>query len=60
MGDFYEYDTQQAKEVQLILMYSGFDPEFVDGVFGDGTRKAIKAFQKHLEILSSGYINDRT
>ncbi len=56
----YAPDKRKVKEIQLLLMYEGFDPGDVDGALGPGTRDAIRDFQKSLNLSSSGYIGKKT
>lgn len=59
-GNGYAPDKRKVKEIQLLLMYEGFDPGDVDGALGPGTRDAIRDFQKSLNLSSSGYIGKKT
>jgi len=56
----YAPDKRKVKEIQLLLMYAGFDPKYVDGTMGYGTRKAVKEFQKFLHLPISGYVGQKT
>lgn len=54
------HNPKISKEIQLILMYAGFDPKYTDGVIGPSTRRAVKDFQKHLNLPVSGYVSKKT
>lgn len=60
IGVGYSRDTRKARDIQLILMYNGFGPKYVDGALGPGTRKAIKKFQKSMKLPPSGYVGKET
>ena len=59
-ADGYATDIGKVKEIQLLLMYKGFDPGDVDGNLGPGTRDAIRDFQKSLNLSPSGYVGKKT
>ncbi len=52
-------DTAKAvRNIQLILNQNGFDAGPADGVLGEKTRSAIRAFQAANEMTETGEIND--
>lgn len=44
----------QYMRIQQALADAGFPPGLIDGVFGDGTRAAIRAFQRSRGLLPDG------
>ncbi len=50
---------EQVKTLQCLLKEHGADVE-VDGVFGNGTREAVKAFQKKYNLGVDGVVGDKT
>ncbi len=50
----------QVKELQQALLKRGFNPGRIDGVFGDGTLAALKAFQASAQLLVDGVAGART
>lgn len=50
-------DTK-IRAAQAALLYLGFDPKGVDGVFGMGTQKALIAFQKSRNLPTDGKLSD--
>lgn len=50
---------QQRRRVQQNLQTVGHDPRGVDGVFGPGTRAAIRAWQRGRGVAPTGFL-DRT
>src|SRR5262249_58492370 len=52
--------TSERVTVQQQLNVLGFYKATVDGDFGAGTRKAIKAFQRTNKLEATGYLTDRT
>jgi hypothetical protein len=50
----------QVLELQKGLKVAGFDPSPLDGVFGDGTRKAVLAFQKANGLKVDGVAGPET
>lgn len=49
-----------ARAAQLHLVYRGFDPGIVDGVFGKKTRAALKLFQASAHIPATGELDADT
>ena len=47
------------EQVQKILANLGFDPGFVDGIYGPKTKGAVEAFQKNVMLPANGIV-DRT
>ncbi len=45
---------QMVKACQILLYMNGYDPNGVDGVFGNGTLKAVKQFQKDKQFTVDG------
>jgi len=45
----------EVKEMQAGLNALGFDAGTVDGVVGNGTRRALRSFQKAKGLLADGY-----
>lgn len=50
----------RVKEVQTILKHAGFEPGSIDGMMGEGTRKAIKEFQKIQGLNPAGKVDSKT
>ncbi len=46
----------QRRDVQRDLTLLGYNTRGIDGVFGNGTRQAIKAFQKDASLPVTGYL----
>ncbi|WP_418593378.1 peptidoglycan-binding protein [Ponticoccus sp. (in: a-proteobacteria)] len=51
-----ELDREARRAVQRDLTMLGFDTRGIDGIFGSGTRGAIKAWQKDEGVETSGYL----
>lgn len=45
-------------EIQERLTAIGFDPRGIDGLFGAGTRDAIRRWQSSQDLSTSGFLND--
>lgn len=41
-------DTSSGEEAQCLLVYAGYNPGGVDGVFGKNSQAAMKLFQAHM------------
>jgi len=50
---------ESVKRVQALLLKLGYEPGSIDGVLGAQTRTAIKAFQEHEGMPSTGEVDDR-
>lgn len=48
----------KVRSAQAALLYVGFDPKGVDGVFGMGTQKALIAYQKARNLPTDGNLSD--
>ena len=48
---------EQRREVQRALVILGYDPRGIDGIFGPGTRRAIRAWQRDNELPVTGYLD---
>ena len=46
--------------VQSHLAQQGFDPNGIDGVFGSGTKAAVKAFQRANALVPDGFLDHAT
>ena len=54
-GYWQKYDkSKQVKYLQEFLNWAGFDCGVVDGEYGSNTEKAVKAFQKAVDISQTG------
>ena len=51
---------RRVRTAQVYLMYRGFDPGPIDGEIGNRTRGALKQFQGHAGLPSTGEIDDAT
>jgi peptidoglycan hydrolase-like protein with peptidoglycan-binding domain len=49
-----------VQELQQLLAAAGFDPKGVDGVFGNDTAAAVKAFQASRQLDVDGVVGTRT
>lgn len=49
-----------TKILQGVLICRGYDPNGFDGVFGSGTEKAVKAFQKAHDLSTDGVAGKKT
>ena len=47
----------ERRDIQRVLTRQGYDTRGVDGVFGDGTRSAIRAWQAAEDYTVTGYLN---
>lgn len=52
--------SAKVKEIQTILKAGGFYEGQPDGILGDGTRKAIRQFQRKSRIKQSGLVDRQT
>ena len=52
-----ELSREERRQVQVCLKEREFDPGAVDGIFGPGTRTAIRAWQVAQGREESGYLN---
>ncbi|WP_296765391.1 peptidoglycan-binding domain-containing protein [Sediminimonas sp.] len=52
-----DLDRNARREVQRDLSLLGFDPRGIDGVFGPGSRAAIRAHQRSLGMPETGYLS---
>jgi len=50
----------RVRTAQVYLMYRGFDPGPIDGEIGNRTRGALKQFQGHAGLATTGEIDDAT
>ncbi len=50
-------DRASRREIQERLTVLGFDPKGIDGVFGNGTRAAIRGWQTTIKAPETGYLN---
>ncbi len=48
----------QRREVQESLSLLGHDPRGIDGMFGPGTRTAIRLWQRANDLAETGYLTD--
>ena len=49
-------DRNERRGIQQDLTYLGYDTRGVDGVFGNGTRTAIREWQRHERFPATGYL----
>lgn len=49
---------QDVKAVQQILNKMGFDAGSVDGVFGNGTRRALQSYQAVNDMVADGFLSN--
>lgn len=49
-----------VKQIQLLLLYLGYDPGDPDGILGKNTRGAIRAFQEDNGLTVDGVAGDMT
>jgi hypothetical protein len=49
-----------VKQLQQRLKEKGFDPGTIDGVFGLGTKAAVRAFQKANNLVADGSVGQQT
>ncbi len=52
--------TSQTKQVQQKLKSLGYYKKSVDGIFGSGTRSAVKAFQRDYGLVVDGIVGPKT
>lgn len=45
---------KQARQIQQLLLQAGYDIGAVDGIIGDGTRRAIMAYQQTMGVPADG------
>ena len=55
-----ESDPYATAVLQVALTVSGFDPGRVDGRYGPGTRRAVKAFQTSAGLTVDGLVGPET
>jgi carboxyl-terminal processing protease len=56
----YDMTSDQVKNAQMMLQGLGFEPGRTDGYFGRKTETAVKAFQNHNELPTTGVIDKKT
>jgi peptidoglycan hydrolase-like protein with peptidoglycan-binding domain len=49
-----------VKQLQQALKNKGFDPGVLDGVFGLGTKDAVRKFQKANGLVADGIVGQKT
>jgi peptidoglycan hydrolase-like protein with peptidoglycan-binding domain len=54
--DALRLSRDQRREIQRGLSLLGFDPRGIDGVFGQGSRRAIAAWQTGEGVAATGYL----
>lgn len=52
--------SKWTRLVQGMLYYSGFNPQGIDGVFGNDTVAAVKSFQKENGLVADGIVGPAT
>ncbi|MEM0943995.1 MAG: peptidoglycan-binding domain-containing protein [Pseudomonadota bacterium] len=52
--------TAERAEIQRRLYLAGHDPKGIDGIFGEGTRRALAAMQEASDLGATGYVDART
>ncbi len=52
--------SSEVKKLQNFLNWAGFDCGTPDGAFGSGTEKAVKAFQKAVDLESDGKFGSKS
>jgi len=57
---YYGLKGEDVKDLQRALIAKGFNPKGVDGDFGNGTKEAVKAFQRSVGIGDDGVVGDTT
>lgn len=55
-----DMNSEQVKNVQLILATLGYEPGRTDGYFNRGTETAVKAFQMEHDLPASGEVDEKT
>jgi len=53
-------DRTLVREIQTRLFEMGFDPNGIDGVFGSGTKAAVRAFQGANNLIPDGFLDQHT
>jgi putative chitinase len=56
----YKERSERVKILQRRLGAIGFDAGIPDGIFGRGTRKAVKHFQRVSQLKADGYVGPAT
>lgn len=49
-----------VKQLQEKLLSLGYNPNGIDGIFGQGTNKAVKEYQKHNKLIVDGIVGPET
>ena len=52
-----DLSRRARRRVQTTLLEEGFNPGPADGVFGDGTREALRAWQRARRLQVTGYLD---
>ena len=55
-----DMNSEQVKNVQLILVNIGYEPGRTDGYYNSGTETAVKAFQMENELPANGKVDEKT
>jgi len=55
--DLLALDRQAIRDIQARLFVSGYDPNGVDGVLGNGARAALGSWQVSIGAAPNGYLN---
>lgn len=51
------FDRSDRREIQSDLTVLGFDTNGIDGIFGNGTRSAIRGWQASIGLAETGHLN---
>ncbi|WP_284165341.1 peptidoglycan-binding protein [Frigidibacter sp. SD6-1] len=54
--DALRLSRDKRRQIQQNLLLLDFDPRGIDGLFGPGTRAAIKSWQKRNDLSATGYL----
>ena len=55
-----DMNSEQVKNVQMILTSLGYEPGRKDGYFSTSTERAVKAFQQEQNLPATGKVDDKT
>lgn len=57
-SDAKRLNSDDIKQLQMILNQQGFEAGEIDGIFGKGTRRALQRYQNAKQMVADGYLSE--